>query len=336
MLKGIGSLIKIFFLALLTVVIAGILIKRDYDRALVTPSSDETQKVEVTVEESESIDSIAGELVEAGILSEKWANYFKIYVKLSNLYPKIQAGSYQLPKNLSIKEIVETIQHAQEQSIWVTLPEGLRKDEIANILSTEFVKSGSDSFSKEQFLNLTTDTEYISTLGLDYKVSNLEGFLFPDKYAFAPDATTQEVLETLIANFKRKVNNSVTYKDLIIASMVEREGYTSQDRPIIADIIKRRYNEGWLLQVDATILYPIKDWKYVITNKDKESDSAYNTYKRQGLPPTPICNPGVQSIEATMNPQSNNYYYYIHDKDGNAHYAETLTEHNQNIQKYLR
>ncbi|KKP66163.1 MAG: Aminodeoxychorismate lyase, partial [candidate division WS6 bacterium GW2011_GWE1_34_7] len=165
---------------------------------------------------------------------------------------------------------------------------------------------------------------------------NLEGYLYPDKYAFSNTATTEEVLKIFLDNFKKKVGTEDSYEDLIIASMVEREGYTSSDRPMIADIIKRRLDEGWLLQIDATLLYPEKDWKHIITDIDKKKDNLYNTYKYAGLPPTPICNPGLEAINATRNPQSNNFYFYIHDKDGNVHYAETLAEHNRNVEKYLR
>jgi UPF0755 protein len=123
---------------------------------------------------------------------------------------------------------------------------------------------------------------------------------------------------------------------MILASLVEREGYTNDDRPIIADILQRRLEEGWLLQVDATLLYPVKDWKHEITQVDKDNNNPYNTYRYPGLPPTPICNPGLQSINAVRNPQSNNYYYYIHEEDGTPHYSETLSEHNENVNRYLR
>ncbi|HBB64825.1 hypothetical protein A3K02_01905 [candidate division WS6 bacterium RIFOXYD1_FULL_33_8] len=330
------SLTKIFLLALLTVLVAGFLIKKNYDSAIETPNNDSTEKVALEIDTGESVDSIVNKLVEEGILKEKWVYYFKLYLKLNDLSSKIQAGNYQIPLNLSIKEIAETIQQAKDLDIWVTIPEGLRKDEIANILSTELVKGGNANFSKEEFLALTTDTTYISTLGIPYVTSNLEGFLFPDKYAFSKDALTKDVLKKLVDTFISKVGINDTYQDIIIASMVEREAYNSEDRPLIADIIKRRYAEGWLLQIDATLLYPKKDWKYVISNSDKEENNPYNTYKVQGLPPTPICNPGLSSINATRNPKPNNYYYYIHDTEGNVYFAETLSEHNRNIQTYLR
>lgn len=330
------SIIKIFLLAVLTVVVIIFLAKKNYDSVITQPNSDSSDKITLQIESGESIDKIIQDLVDQGILKESWANYFRIYLKLNNISEKIQAGTYEIPKNLSIKEIAETIQQAKGLDIWVTIQEGLRKDEIAEILATELAKGSNPLFNKEEFLSLTTDTEYISSLEFPYTLTNLEGYLFPDKYAFSVDATTKDVLTKLITNFKEKVGTQDTYEDLIIASMVEREGRSADDRPMIADIIKRRYTEGWLLQLCSTVLYSKKDWTHVITKSDMEEDNVYNTYKKSGLTPTPICNPGLEAINAVRNPESNPYYYFIHDDDGNVHYAKTLAEHNKNIETYLR
>jgi len=330
------SIIKIFLLALLTVIVILFVAKKNYDSVIDTPNSENSEKITFEINTGESVDSIVQKLVDQGILKEKWANYFRIYLKLNNIAQKIQAGTYEIPKNLSIVEIAKTIQQSKGLDIWVTIPEGLRKDEIADILEKELMEAGNSNFNETEFLSLTTDTTFISTLGFTYTLTNLEGYLFPDKYAFSSEVVTEDVLKILIENFKTKVGTSDTYEDIIIASMVEREGYTSTDRPMIADVINRRLKEGWLLQIDATLLYPVKDWKHVITDVDKKDNNPYNTYKFTGLPPTPICNPGLEAINAVRNPQSNNYYFYIHDKDGNVHFAETLTEHNRNVEKYLR
>ena len=330
------SIIKIFLLAVLTVAVILVVAKKNYDTVIEQPNSDSSDKISFEIASGETVDSIVQKLVDQGILKEKWANYFRIYLKLNDISQRIQAGTYVMPKNLSITEIAETIQQARGLDIWITIPEGLRKDEIAEILDKEFTEEGNINFVKEDFLTLTTDETFISSLGFTYTLKNLEGYLYPDKYAFSNTATTEEVLKIFLDNFKKKVGIEDSYEDLIIASMVEREGYTSSDRPMIADIIKRRLDEGWLLQIDATLLYPEKDWKHIITDIDKKKDNLYNTYKYAGLPPTPICNPGLEAINATRNPQSNNFYFYIHDKDGNVHYAETLAEHNRNVEKYLR
>lgn len=330
------SIVKIFFLALITVLIATVVIKLNYDSVIERPNSDSSEKVTVEIEQGASVETIIKKLVDAGVLKENWTTYFKIYLRFNELAPKIQAGVYDIPKNLNIKELASMIQSSKDQAVWITIPEGLRKDEIANILAIEFEKVNNPNFSSTEFLRLTTDAIFINELGFPYELTDLEGFLFPDKYSFSITADTKSVIGVMLTNFKNKVGLTDTYEDIIIASMVEREGYTSEDRPMIADLIKRRYAEGWLLQIDATLLYPKKDWKAPITERDKQDDNPYNTYKRQGYPPTPICNPGLAAIKAVRNPKPNNYYFYIHDSTGQVHFARTLAEHNQNIQKYLR
>ena len=330
------SIIKIFLLALLTVVALTIIIKWNYDKVIETPNSESTEKVTLEIGSGQSVESIVDSLVERGILKEKWATYFKVYLKLQDISQNIQAGTYEIPKNLTIKEIAQTIQQARGLDIWITIPEGLRKDEIAEILDTELSKGGNELFEKDTFLNLTTDSEFILTLGFPYQLTDLEGYLFPDKYAFSKESITADVLKKMITNFQTKVGVKDSYGDIIIASLVEREGYTPEDRAMIADIIKRRLDEGWLLEIDASLLYPEKDWQHTITKADKEKDNPYNTYKKPGLPPTPICNPGLEAINATRNPQENSYYFYIHDPEGNVYFAETYAEHNRNIEKYLR
>ena len=330
------SLIKIIILAVITVIVITVLAKVNFNSVIKKPNSESSEKVTLQIEPGESVDSIINKLVDAGILKENWKNHFKHYLKINDLSESIQAGVYEIPKNLNIKEIAQTLQQARGLDLWVTIPEGFRKDEIAQLLAMELAKGGNTNFNSDEFLKLTTDPSFISTLGFNYELSDLEGFLFPDKYAFSVKETTQDILKKLTDNFQAKVGINDSYEDIIIASMVEREGYNAQDRAMIADIIQRRYKEGWLLQIDATLLYPLKDWKHVITQEDKNSDSPYNTYKYAGLPPTPICNPGLESINAVRNPQPNDYYYYIHDNEGNVYYAKNLTEHKQNIEKYLK
>jgi len=308
-----------------------------YKKALETQNSDNTETITFEIKEGTSVDTILENLINANLLKKNYLFYTKAYLKLNNLGDKIQAGTYYIPQNLNMTELINTLQSGKEQDIWVTIPEGLRKDEIAEILSTELSKYPDTEFSKDVFLNLTEDKEFITGLELPIKdVTNLEGFLFPDKYAFSPNSTTESIATKLVETFKTKVTNEITYEDLIMASIVEREGYNSTDRPIIAGILLKRIKEGWLMQADATLLYPKKNWKHVITQLDLKEDNPYNTYVRAGLPPTPICNPGVQAINATLSPEESSYYFYIHGKDGVARYATTNGEHEENKALYLK
>ncbi|KUK67591.1 MAG: hypothetical protein XD87_0032 [candidate division WS6 bacterium 36_33] len=326
-----GTKLFPFFLILIGIGIA--LVVTDYKRNLNVPNSSSDEKVRIEITEGESVTNILQNLLKEDLITQKNYYYAKVYLRLKNLGSTLQAGVYNLPKNLTIVELIETLQYGKDEEIWVTIPEGLRKDEIAELVSSELA---TENFSPEEFLALTNDPTFIQTLELGVETDNLEGFLFPDKYSFPSEVDAEGVIIRLVENFKTKVTREYTYEDIILASIVEREGYNGNDRPIIAGIILKRFEEGWLLQTDATLLYPLKDWNSPITQEVKENNNPYNTYKNIGLPPTPICNPGLQSIEAVWNPVETNYYYYIHDNDGNPHYAETLDEHNENINKYLR
>ncbi|MBD3329109.1 endolytic transglycosylase MltG [Candidatus Dojkabacteria bacterium] len=338
--SGCGKILSKLIILLIFILLfgAGITVSGGiyYKKALTSENSDSSQKVEFIVSQGESVTSITDRLIESDLLDINFKIPFLVYVRVNNLAPKIQAGTFEIPKNLTLEELVQTLQHGGLDEAWTTIPEGLRKDEIAEIIAYDFELNGI-SFDTAEFLDLTTDKDFISTLELGIETDDLEGFLFPDKYLIPTDSTPKDVIEILVNNFKARTENlDLTYKDLIIASMLEREGYTETDRKMISDILQRRLEEGWALNVDATLLYYHKDWKHFITNADKEINHPYNTYRLAGLTPTPICNPGLVAIDAALNPTPNNYYFYIHGKDRQAHYAETLEEHNQNIQKYLK
>jgi UPF0755 protein len=331
-----GKLGKIFFFFVLLPAILIAILFFDYRRSIRFPNSNSDEKITVEITEGESVEQILQSLLDNELISQKNYYYTKFYFKKNDLGTKLQAGVYDLPKNLTVLELIDTLQYGRSEEVWITIPEGLRKDEIAQIVKEELNGENSLPFSEEEFLALTTNQEFIETLNLGVEIKELEGFLFPDKYSFPKEITTEEVITKLVENFKTKVGEEYTYQDIIFASIVEREGYNSSDRPIIAGILLKRFEEGWLLQTDATLLYPVKDWKHTITAQDKEDNNPYNTYKNIGLPPTPICNAGLESIEAVWNPVQTDYYFYMHDEDKNVHYAETAEKHNTNVNQYLR
>jgi UPF0755 protein len=137
----------------------------------------------------------------------------------------------------------------------------------------------------------------------------------------------------------KPTNSNLTFSEAIVmASILERETKTDAERPIVAGILLNRIEDGMPLQVDASVQYAVgtsKNWWPILTLEDLKINSSYNTYKFRGLPPGPIASPGLSSIEAVMNPEKSDFWYYIHDSDGKIHYAKTLAEHNANIAKYL-
>ncbi len=310
--------------------------KAHYESALKEPNSSSSKEIEFEIIEGESIDSITSSLVAQDLLREEYRNYFLIYLKINDIVPKIQAGHFNIPKNLTIKELAETLQNAGVPSNWITVTEGLRADEIAQKFSEVF-----EGVNEEDFMNLVEDKEFINSLELHGEnISSLEGFLFPDKYFMDKKTEARDAVLIMTENFKNKVPEDYNYEDIILASMIEREGINPEDRRIISGILQKRLEEQWLLQVDATLLYHQKDWNHIITVQDKDEAQPYNSYMYHGLPPTPICNPGLDAIMSVFEPKETDYYYYIHyeDEDGNIvpGYSETLGEHEAKVQRYLR
>lgn len=285
------------------------------------------------IKKGESISSIGTRLEQEGFI--KNATAFKIAVKFDGLAGKIQAGDFRINKSMDLKEIASSLTKGSEQSIWVTLLEGWRREEIAQELASQFSNYGLE-FNQQEFLTLTREKE---------------GYLFPDTYLIPKTATPQTVVSIISNNFDKKVDSVLknqikatgrTLEDVVImASIVEREARGSA-RPIVAGILWKRLDNDWPLQADATLQYAkgvnksTGEWWDEPLGVDKEVVSPYNTYKNQGLPPGPITNPSLSSIQASANPTSSDYWYYISDLTGQMHYAVTYDEHLANVNKYLR
>lgn len=285
------------------------------------------------IKKGESLSSIAQRLEEKELIHSALA--FKIKVRLDNLGNKIQAGSFNLKPSLPLEEILTILTHGTTD-LWLTFPEGWRQEEFAQRLEANLV-----DFNAFQFLELAKD---------------YEGQLFPDTYLLPRESSPAAVLSFFLNNFQKKFTTDMeltlsqaglTKKEaLILASLVERETKSDEDRPVVAGVLLNRLKADWPLQIDATLQYALAssrcflknscDWWIVPTAADKKINSPYNTYLNKGLPPAPICNPGLNSIKAVINPQVNNYWFYISDNKGQMHYAKTIEEHNENIAKYLR
>ncbi len=285
-------------------------------------SKDTAQKFFV-IPKGTAVRVIGNELKEQGLIRDPVV--FFIYVKKNNLDHEIQAGAYKLSPSMNLSQIMDTIRHGTVD-IWVTLPEGLRAEEIAQILKTE-IPSYQDS--------------WVSALKAQ------EGYLFPDTYLIPKDADVDSIISILKNNFYKKIeergisrSDPQLNKIVIMASLIEREAITDEEKPMIASVMTNRLNDGMSLDIDATLQYAKGKgmngkWWNVPTGEDRKIPSLYNTYLNPGLPVGPIANPGIEAITAAKNPARTGYYYYIHDPKGTIHFATTLEDHNRNIQKYL-
>ncbi len=318
---------KVFILITIITVIGSSLYLYYREGTLPINKNDKTTKIFI-IQKGENLTSVAKNLYKAELIRNKLIFY--LVIKQLGFEKKIQAGDFRLSPSMNASQIAETLTHGT-LDVWVTIIEGLRKEEIAQI------------FSKE--LNIP-ENEFIKNAH--------EGYLFPDTYLIPRQATAEGVINLLTNNFNKKYNQKLKRKArlkgltdlqvITLASLVEKEAKFNQDRKKVASIILKRIRNDWPLQIDATVQYTLGYqpnektwWKQKLTVDDLKIDSLYNTYKYKGLPPGPIANPGLSSIKAVVKANENTpYWYYLSDKSGQMHYSKNLEEHNANIKKYLR
>lgn len=320
-------------LILVAVIIGGFFWWR-WAMAPVSPTSEQSQIF--VIHRGEGLSLVAQRLKDAGLIKD--ASAFKVLILAKGLSGQIQAGDFRINPSWTTKEVAYLLTHGS-LDIWLTFPEGWRREEYGRRLTANL-----EDFSYPQFIEQTDE---------------LEGYLFPDTYLIPKDASPSSVIKILTSNFERKYSlelqlaaegKSLTKNQVItLASIVERECRTEKDRPIVASILLKRWQENWPLQADATVQYAIANsqlstpfsqlenwWQKKLTRDDLVIDSLYNTYKYKGLPPGPICSSGLASIEAIIYPQETDYWFYLSDQQGKMHYAKTNEEHNENIEKYLK
>ena len=280
----------------------------------------------------ESVNLAVSTLREEGLIKSRTA--FTFVLGLYGLGDRISPGAYLIEPGLNAFALASELKHPDER--WVIIPEGLRKEEIAEIFADTF--SWSDE-EKEKWI--TKDT----TNKTDYT----EGVYFPDTYLIPISDSPEKIAERMITRFNEKfapyaegfAKDNVRWPTALkIASIVQREAGGPEDMPIIAGVLWNRLLDGMKLDIDATLQYARGDegkgWWAPITKDDKKTDSPYNTYLYAGLPPTPISNPGIKAIEAVLHPAKTKCLFYLHDNDRQIHCAATYDEHLDNIEKYLK
>lgn len=268
--------------------------------SLLPVSSDKTSR-QFVVAKGDGIKETSKKLKDMGLIRDQVAFFIleRFFIKES-----LQAGSFKLSPSLSAYDIAKKLTLGTED-VWITIPEGWRSEQIL---------------------------EYLGQKG-DWRQN--EGKYFPETYLIPKQMELEDIRQLMLKTFNQKVPK-ITREQLIIASMVEREAKTETDRPLVASVIYNRLEIGMKLDIDATIQYALGAWKKDLTLEDLKIKSPYNTYLNSGLPPAPICNPGLASIQAAVSPAKTDYLFYLSDKTGVNHYAKTLEEHNANVAKYLQ
>lgn len=318
---------KVMFIVVFLITVVGS-VYIVYREGILPVNSLDTAPLTFVVRKGDTVNMIINNLAMERVIRNRIVMY--AIVRKLGIERDIQAGSFKLTRSMDAYEVAQALTKATDD-VWVTVREGLRKEEIADI------------FAKD--LPTFVPSEFISKAD--------EGYLFPDTYLVPRQADADFMISLMTNTYKSKVDqavrdqmkkNKLTEKEVVIlASLVEREAIGAADRLEIASILQRRLNEPMRLQVDATVQYALgyqrlqkSWWKRPLLLDDLKVESPYNTYENDGLPKGPICNPGLAAIKAVINadPSTENLFY-VHDAKGNVYYAKTYDEHLVNVEKHV-
>ena len=310
------------------------------------PAGTDSTAVAFSIKAGETAALVSTRLEKLGLIGN--AELFRLLLRYWGVDSQIQAGDYLLKRTMPMSEIANQLQHGRLRTRMVTLREGLRAEEVAHLLANEGL------VDQEEFIHLVRDDTFHYDFLRDRPSSapqTLEGFLFPDTYQFAANITTTAVIDLMLKNFDRRITlemrkraldqDLTLYQALILASIVEREAVKPEERPIIASVYLNRLRKGMYLEADPTVQYAkgydarTSTWWPVIAAADYHSvDSSFNTYANGGLPPAPICSPGLASVEAVLSAANTNYLFFVAKGDGYHAFADSFEEHLENQSKY--
>lgn len=287
-----------------------------------------SQNVLFTVPKGKTFSYIAEKLEEKGLIKSK--NFLKLIAKITGKDKNIKAGVYEINTRMTSIEILNLLNSGKVKMIQFTIIEGWTNEQIAEyFLDQGFIKH------KNEFLDLTKDKSLLSK----YQIKGIttEGFLFPETYTIDPQLKITQIHEIMIKMFFQKLSTIVPnyqkmdphtiYEKVILASIIEKEAIHKEELPLMASVYYNRLKKKMKLQADPTIQYILKDPKKKLTLKDLEIDSPYNTYKYKGLPPTPIANPGLESLKAAFYPANTDYLFFVRIEEGKHYFSKTYNEH---------
>ncbi len=279
----------------------------------------------IVVNPNTSQQELLPKLKDQGYIKSVWA--FELVLKIKGWNNKIEPGAYYVSKSMNTWKLADVLVNRPSEK-WVVVPEGLRKEEIADLLQQNLDLSDQ---AKKEFID-----------------NGKEGYLFPDSYLLDLSYSGKEVAQRMTSRFNEKaadVFKAATKKNIrndtlvILASLLQREAANEQEMPTIAGVIWNRLDQKMPLQIDASVQYALGaegNWWPKITSADYKTDSPYNTYTNKGKPAGPICNPGLEAMKAVVSYQESDYLYYVHDSQGQVHLAKTYQEQLSNIEKYLK
>jgi len=315
-----------------------------YEEEIKTPASSDPSPVVFVIEKGETADSIAQRLYEQGLIRDP--GLFRMLARYKGVDSRLEAGHYTLRRNMTLEEILEAFGHGTVPATVVTILEGWRLEEVAEHLGGKGLADAAEFQRLAQAGQVQRDF-----LGSRPGGASLEGYLFPDTYQLSTDFKASDIIGLMLDTFGRKVtpdlrdaakNQGLSLHEAItLASIVEREAVIVEEQPLIAGVYVNRLARKWPLQADPTVQYALgyqsKEqtwWKKRVYFVDLEVDSPYNTYKYPGLPPGPICSPGLTAIQAAVNPETTDYLFFVAKGDGSHAFAKTAEEFEKLVNQY--
>ena len=312
------------------------------------PASADTTTRLFTIEPGQTASDIGRELEEQGLIRS--ADLFRLLVRMRGLEDDLAAGQYELRPSMTTSEIIDALMAGPSTPVRVvTILEGWRAAEVARYLDQQGYADA------EAFLAVVAQPSRIAPYQqLIESPATLEGYLFPDTYYLEPDMSAEAIAEMMVRRFDELVTPSLRQKArdhgltlhqaVTLASIIEREAAVPSERRLISGVFHNRLRAGMPLQADPTVQYavagsqpdPTTDqsfWKPDLTETDLRIDSPYNTYLVRGLPPTPICNPGLAALEAAVDPLETDFMYFVTRGDGSHVFSETEEEHQENVRQ---
>ena len=297
------------------------------------PMSDNTQPQVFEVKSGMTLKQVSQELFRQNLIRS--ANAFQAIALIQDKEKLIKVGEYYISPSMLPAEILQRITSGKTVLHSITIPEGYRITEIANLLEEK------DLADKNIFLQQAKNVELLEGI----PTSSLEGYLFPDTYHFGKRTTEAAIINKMVKTFKERVlkqeflkraeDLGFSYHEIItLASLIEKETGKDSERKQISSVFHNRLKKNMLLQTDPTVIYAIDIFDGNIRKRDLNIDSPYNTYRYKGLPPGPIANPGLKSIIAALYPATTSNLYFVSKQDGSHKFSATLNEHNRAVQKY--
>lgn len=328
------SLIRIFIVLLIPTVISLYAYSSLKTFFFEAADSKNTAQIVIEVPSDGSFRGFCKDLEEKGIIKH-W-RVLDIISQVKGSDTQIQAGEYELSPSMTPQEIIAKLSSGDVLKRIVTIKEGMDLWDIAKEYSAK------NLLAEDEFLTLVKDRSLLDRV--DIKADSFEGYLFPETYQYSGKLNTinaiWRMLEEFHKNWSSEYNdrlaelNFTIHEIITLASIIEKESGNSEEQPIIASVFYNRLKNGMRLESDPTLVYGNKTYGGVVTNKHKNTESPYNTYKNYGLPPGPICNPGKTAIKAALYPAETDYIFFVADGKGGHVFTKTLREHNEAVRAY--